>query len=143
MNKKFLITIVIIIILIGAGVWGYFTWQNKYGETPPNKYLNKYGETPQIIGGDRDTGGCLIGAGYMFNENVGACIRSFEMTSDIMQAAKLAVDHVGRSYGLTVVSFNSYEEPGAYDIFVQLNLDDAYRETIYIRNGEVVESPDL
>jgi hypothetical protein len=127
MLKKFLIFLIIAIILVGAGVWGYFAWQNKYGETPP------------VIGGDRDSGGCLIAAGYAFNDEVGACIREFEMTPDIKQAAKLAVDYAGREYGLTVISFNSYEESGAYDIFFRSG-DNEAGEDIYIRNWEAINT---
>jgi len=94
------------------------------------------------IGGDRDKSGCLISAGYAFDENVGACIRSFDMTADIKKASKLAVDSVGSSYALTIASFNSYEEAGAYDIFLEQGVDRVKR-TIYIKNWMVVEDPSL
>jgi hypothetical protein len=89
------------------------------------------------IGGDRDAHGCLIAAGYDFSDNVGACIRGFEMTPDIEAAARLAVESVGRGYALTVVSFNSYEELGAYDIMFERG-EERTPETIYIRGGVVV-----
>ncbi len=94
----------------------------------------------EIVGGDRDVNGCLISAGYSFNQSVGACIRAFEMTPDIMKASKLAVDSVGSSYALTVASFNSYEEAGAYDIFLEQGVDRVKR-TIYIKNWKVVSDP--
>ncbi len=96
---------------------------------------------PEIIGGDRDEHGCLIAAGYSFDERVDACTRAFELTPDIAEAALLAVKHVGAEYGLTVVLFNSYEEPGAYDITLERKGGAQTRETIYIRDGQVVPTP--
>lgn len=93
---------------------------------------------PAPIGGERDSHGCLTTAGYSFDDEVGACLRSFEMTPDIKQAAKLAVEHAGRGYALTVVSFNSFEEPGAYDIFFERG-EERVREAVYIRGGEVAQ----
>jgi len=87
------------------------------------------------IGGDRDKKGCLLSAGYAWDEEVGACIRSFEMTKDILQAVKIAVNKIGREYALTVVSFNSYEEIGAYDITFEHGLE-RRRETVYIKNWQ-------
>ena len=95
--------------------------------------------TEKPISGDRDKYGCLIGGGYVYDQNVGACTRDFELTKDIKEAAKLAVEKVGKSYALTVVSFNSYEEVGAYDITLESGLERT-KQTIYIRNWKVVES---
>ena len=94
--------------------------------------------TEKPIGGDRDKYGCLIGGGYAYDENIGACTRDFELTPDIKQAAKLAVEKVGKSYALTVVSFNSYEEIGAYDITLESGLERT-KQTIYIRNWKVTD----
>ncbi len=88
------------------------------------------------IGGDRDTNGCLTSAGFAWSPDVGACIRAFEMTPDIMKAGKIAVDYVGRFYALTIVSFNSYEEVGAYDIFFEIG-EDREKKTVFIRDGKV------
>lgn len=88
------------------------------------------------IGGQRDERGCLGPAGYAYDEEVGACIRAFEMTPDIKRAAALAVEKVGRSYALTVVSFNSYEEVGAYDITLEQGIDRT-RVVVYIKNWQV------
>jgi len=93
-------------------------------------------KNPDVVGGDRDAHGCLIGGGYAYSDYVGACIRSFELTSDIMKAAKLAVDSVGKSYALTVVAFNSYEEAGAYDIIFERGIERT-KQTVYIKNWQV------
>ncbi len=95
-------------------------------------------KAPAPIGGDRDEHGCLVAAGYAYDAQVGACIRSFEMTPDIMQAASLAVRSSGEGYALTVVSFNSYEESGSYDIMLERG-EARTKQTVYIRGGQVVE----
>lgn len=80
-NKTYTIIIVMAILLIVAGAYFYLS-QKKH----------------VIIGGDRDEYGCLIAAGYAFDTEVGACIKAFELTPDLRQAARLAVDRVGRGY---------------------------------------------
>lgn len=79
--------------------------------------------------------GCSAADSFTFDEAVGACIRETDFLPDIKDAAALAVDHVGKSYGLTVDSFNSYEEPGAYDIILKDN--SGATTTIRIRNWKV------
>jgi hypothetical protein len=91
----------------------------------------------KIIGGDRSPEGCLVAAGYSYSAIAGACIREFELTEDIKRAAGLAVEHAGSSYGLTVTSFNSYEEPGSYDI--TLEGPEFESRTFIIKNWTVVE----
>jgi hypothetical protein len=118
-NKTYIVMVIVAILLIVTGAY-FYLFQTK----------------PAIIGGDRDDHGCLIAAGYAFDEEVGACIRAFEMTSDIKQAAHLAVDKVGLGYALTVVSFNSHEEIGSYDITLERGLE-REKKTVYIRSGEV------
>ena len=88
------------------------------------------------VGGNRDTHGCLGPAGYGWSEEVGACLRAFEMTPDILKASKIAVDHVGPGYALTVVSFNSYEEAGAYDIVLESG-EERSKQTVYIKDWKV------
>ncbi len=93
-----------------------------------------------LIGGQRDAHGCLTPAGFAYDEEVGACIRAFEMTPGIKKAAQIAVAKTGPGYALTVVSFNSYEEAGAYDIMLERGVERA-KQTVYIRNWEVTEKP--
>ena len=116
-SRKYLVFLVLLVIVIG----GWCVWGNS---------------REPIIGGDRDAGGCLVGAGYAFDETVGACIRAFELTPDIKQAAQIAVAAVGRGYALTVVSFNSYEEPGAYDIMLERGTERT-QQTVTVRNWQV------
>lgn len=65
MQKKILV-IAILLVLIAGGVKAYRFWS-----TPQE-------ETPQLIGGDKDAGGCLIGAGYSWCEAKQKCLRVFE-----------------------------------------------------------------
>lgn len=122
MKGKFIVAMAIIVVVI------------------PVIYLIKFQDERHPIGGDRDKTGCLIAAGYSFNSDIGACARIFEMTPDIIQAAKIAVDYVGTGYALTVTAFNSYEESGSYDIFLERG-EDRFQETVYIRNGKISKSP--
>jgi len=121
---KWFSSIILIIILL-VGLWLFFSREQ---------------ESEVVIGGDRDEHGCLIAAGYSFNDNVGACVRQFEMTPGIEGAARIAVTYIGKGYALTIVSFNSYEEPGAYDIMFERRMERKV-ETVYIRNGEVIPAP--
>ncbi len=119
MNKTLIWVAVVIVLAIG--VWSFFQKE----EVAP-------------IGGSRDSNGCLVAGGYTFDEEVRACIRAFEMTPDIKQASRLAVERVGAGYALTVVSFNSYEEKGNYDIMLERG-EERTKEAVYIRQGNVVE----
>jgi hypothetical protein len=61
MKPENYITIIILIILVaGAVVFSILTNQ------------------PKIIGGDKDAHGCLIGAGYSWNETLQKCVREWE-----------------------------------------------------------------
>ena len=120
---------ILLAIIIVAGVAAVFL----HSTTPE-------AEAPAVIGGERDEYGCLGPAGYTYDETIGACARSFELTPDIAAAARLAVESVGSGYALTVVAWNAYEEPGAYDIMLERGVERA-KETVYIRGGVVVPEP--
>lgn len=121
MNKKFSLAILLVVATgISTVVFYRFFGTN----------------TIRPIGGDRDKSGCLTPAGYTYDAEVSACIRGFEMTADIKRAASLAVQKVGASYALTVVSFNSYEEFGAYDIMLERGIERS-KQTVYIKKWQV------
>lgn len=126
-SRKTVLFALLLTLLFSAG---YFVWAHT--GTPPLR------EKP--IGGERDVHGCLTPAGYAYDEEVGACIRAFDMTPDIKRAAALAVQSVGRGYVLTVVSFNSYEEPNAYDIMLERGAERT-AQTVYIRDGVATSTP--
>lgn len=103
-----------------------------------NNYLQQ--NDTAALGGERTIEGCLFSAGYSFNSAVGACLREWEMTPDIIEASRMAVEHRGKGYALTVVSFNSYEEEGSYDIFLERG-DERTPETVHVRKGTIVSGP--
>jgi len=52
-------------------------------------------EEEPIIGGDKDEHECLGSAGYRFNEEIGACIRDWELDENQKKAAKIGVEALG------------------------------------------------
>lgn len=75
------------------------------------------------IGGDRDFHGCLLPAGYSFDQDVQACARSWELSETQKQSAKIAVDHVGPTYGLTVLDVEVYRCPGCFKVYLERGVD--------------------
>jgi len=47
------------------------------------------------VGGDRDEHGCIGSAGYRFDEEIGACIRDWELDENQKRAAKMGVEAAG------------------------------------------------
>ena len=68
MQKKIVVAL-ITILAIAIGVGGVLAY--RYWTTPQE-------EAPMLIGGDKDAGGCLIGAGYSWCEAKQKCLRVFE-----------------------------------------------------------------
>lgn len=122
MRKQIIIALIIVIAILG--ILGFVVYKNNIAPST-------------IVGSDRDEHGCLIAAGYAFDDGVGACIRALEFTADIKRAAQMAVEKIGRSYALTVVSFNSYEEIGSYDITLERGLEHK-KITVYIKSWKIV-----
>lgn len=87
-----------------------------------------------LIGGDRDEHGCLGSAGYSWSENVGACIRGWELNDSQKKAAGMAVDYYGSKNGLTVIKADAARCPGCFRVELQ---DEPDRVTITITNWEV------
>ncbi|MFH0752876.1 MAG: hypothetical protein V1914_04775 [archaeon] len=90
----------------------------------------------QIIGGDTDEGGCLIGAGYQTDEDVGCCIRNWELNSDQRQAAKIAAEHIGKTNGLTVESVETKECEGCFTVAFKRNNEQVF---VLLENWKVGE----
>ncbi|MCX6810014.1 MAG: hypothetical protein NTZ65_04715 [Candidatus Berkelbacteria bacterium] len=61
MSKKFLIAAIILIIILALGFIWYKAKQNN-----------------QLIGGDRDSHGCIGSAGYSWCEQKSKCLRTWE-----------------------------------------------------------------
>ncbi|MBN1792711.1 hypothetical protein JW826_03435 [Candidatus Woesearchaeota archaeon] len=70
------------------------------------------------IGGDKDDYGCLVGAGYSWNETVGACIREWELDESQKEAARLAV--LPMSYRpITITEVETLRCPGCFNVYLQ------------------------
>ena len=69
-------------------------------------------------GGETDDHGCRGGAGYTYNDDIGACIRPLELKlEDQRKAARIAVDYLGRQSGLSIVKVEALETPGSYSVY--------------------------
>ncbi len=74
----------------------------------------------QIIGGDTDEHGCLVAAGYSWDTDIGACVRSWELEDEsVRNAAKMAVAPL--SYPVTVVEVTVMRCPGCFAVKLQRN----------------------
>jgi hypothetical protein len=90
--KKLSLTIAIIIIVLLA-IGAYITYFEKKNE---------------VIGGQKDEHGCLGPAGYSYDVQVGACTRNWEINDrGKIEAARTAVNFVGKDYGLAVLNANA------------------------------------
>jgi hypothetical protein len=90
------------------------------------------------IGGERDEHGCLGPAGYSWNEDVGACIRQWELDESQKQAAKIAVAPL--SFPVTVVEVEVLRCPGCFIVHLQRN-DNQDHVIINLADLKIVESP--
>ena len=79
-----------------------------------------------MIGGQRDSNGCLGPAGYNYDEEIQACTRDWELDDQQKQAAQIAVEEVGSQYALTVVEVISYKCEGCFDVEL---IDEEYQQT--------------
>lgn len=70
--------------------------------------------TEELIGGQRDSKGCLAPAGYSFNQEIGACAREWEFDYDRKRAARIAVNYVGFEEGLTVIGVSRAQCNGCF-----------------------------
>lgn len=69
-----------------------------------------------IIGGTKDEFGCLVGTGYSYDVNIGACARVWEMNENVKEAAKVAVDFVNTSDLLYVGEITVIKCPGCFEV---------------------------
>lgn len=94
----------------------------------------------ELIGGHQDKQGCLTGAGYSWDEDVSACIRTWELDDDKKDAAKLAISHL--SFPVTIINVDILRCTGCYDVKVQRN-DNRETFIINLRDGKITESPEM
>lgn len=92
------------------------------------------GKIQKPIGGETDEHGCMLMAGYTWNEEVGACLREWELNDNQKQAAKIAAEYVNTGYGMTILNVAVARCPGCFAVKIatgdrQLN--------VYIENWEI------
>jgi len=92
-------------------------------------------DDPQMIGGQRDEHGCLGPAGYLYDEEVGACIRVWELDENGKKAAGIAVAEIGSAKGLTVISVEPIFCMGCFTIDLQ---NDEQSTQVLLENWEIV-----
>ncbi|MGV8172238.1 MAG: hypothetical protein ACP5OA_06120 [Candidatus Woesearchaeota archaeon] len=73
----------------------------------------------QNVGGDTDKHGCLISAGYSWNDSIGACLREWELDAGQRRAAKLVVAPL--SYPVTIIDVQVLRCVGCFIIDLQRN----------------------
>lgn len=93
----------------------------------------------QLIGGQRDEHGCLGPAGYSYDEEIAACIRTWELDAGTRRAAQIAVSGVASAeQGLTLLSVEAKPCDGCFT--VMLEKKDGTRAVSTLENWELVES---
>ena len=100
MDKTLTIGIVLLVIVATATA-GFFL-------------LTKNQPDENLIGGQTDEHGCLVAAGYSWNENVKACIREWELNENQKEAAKIAVEYLNPIKGVTIQSVDVVRCPGCF-----------------------------
>jgi len=116
-----IVGILIIVIIIGAAIIIL-------------NYSKEDGGNGGNIGGQEDEHGCLTGAGYSWNESVGACVREWELKAEDRRAAEIAIAPL--SFPVTVVEVSKQECEGCYNITLQRN-DNQERMEVNLRNWAI------
>ncbi len=123
--KKYSGIIAAVVLLVGIGA--FFLW-------------NGSSQEEGVIGGDRDTNGCLVSAGYAYVETIGACARSFELTPETEEAARVAVQQVGKEYALTVTTIETEEATETYRVTLEHGTERTV-EVVSVQDGKIVPAP--
>ncbi|MBN1645456.1 hypothetical protein JW868_00275 [Candidatus Woesearchaeota archaeon] len=94
-----------------------------------------------LIGGQRDEHGCLGPAGYTWNEDAQACVRAWELNTEELQAAEMAVNSVGAEYGMTVVEVIAAFCPGCWQVSLEKwSVDETKRYEVMIDGWKVTST---
>ena len=72
-----------------------------------------------VIGGQTDEHGCLIGAGYSWDSEVGVCTRNWELNSEEKSAVKIASKEI--DFYATAVDVVKLDGEGNFDVTLQRN----------------------
>jgi len=96
-----------------------------------------------LIGGDKDSYDCLIGAGYSWSEEINACVRSWEVKNESIKeiAKKSASKLISEGYSqITIASIETLNCPGCYTVMASAG---EKRLRLNIINSEVLEIVNL
>ena len=88
-NKKALMLIASALVFLGLF---YVVFLVIKKDRAPEVTENTTGIQEQIVGGDKDEHECIGTAGYRFDEEIGACIRDWELDESQKKAAKIGVE---------------------------------------------------
>ena len=108
--KKFLIIFLGLVVVFLSMYYFKLQTSNIEEVIPDNVVVDG-----ELIGGTQDEFGCLGPAGYSFDREINACIRSWEIDSDDKRkASRLAVEEVGAQKGLTIIEVLVARCPGCF-----------------------------
>jgi len=116
------IIIIVVVALVLFG--GVFAWQ--YYEKTPNTENDNH---PEVIGGDKDSHGCLIAAGYSWCEEKQKCLRTWEESCETNQTAGWKTFDSGDGFEFKypiINSFVTFNEPGIVRSNSDINSDGCY-----------------
>jgi len=117
---------VIIILIIVTSVFLI----NNINENSSRPLIKDQNEIPEkingpLIGGQRDENGCLVPAGYSYNQDIQACLKTWELNQEEKQAAKIAIEHLDPYYSLTITQIDQLKCPGCFNLYLtDENLED-------------------
>lgn len=134
--KKEHIAVAILFLIIGLS-FGYLLSSNQLGINKGEEIATSKQESgEETVGGERGEQGCLVSAGYEYDDQIGACIRDWELNENQKDGAKIAVDYLNEE-GVVVVEVMESSMSGTYRVVLETS--DDQRITVDIRGGEVVE----
>jgi len=123
MNAKIIALIILMVFVSAVGVSAMINMQPK--DDSDN----------ELIGGQKDENGCLVPAGYSWNDDVGACLREWELDEQEKKAAEIAAP---KEYKVTVVGVSALRCPGCFDVEFQRN-DNQERFIAEVRNWNLAD----
>lgn len=88
----------------------------------------------ELIGGQRDEHGCLGPAGYTWNEDIGACVREWELDDGQRTAAQIAVAPLSVK-PITVAEVKQMKCPGCYEVVLS---NDQKKFSININDWKII-----
>jgi hypothetical protein len=89
------------------------------------------------IGGQRDKHGCLAPAGYSWNEEIGVCIREWEIGGDEAERAiEISVRYLEWRGNTTVIEVSQVRCPGCFVVKLENNSTQD-RKTVNIDNWQI------